>query len=139
MTTEPTGWEEVTAPDADVIGQLARATVAALPKAYRGAAETLALRIVDLAPDEMLDALEIDDPYALTGLYDGIPLTEASVSDQPQRPQAIWLFRRAILDEWVTRGDVTLADLVANVMVHELAHHFGWSDAQIAQIDRWWE
>lgn len=137
--TEPTGWEDVAAPDAEVIEALARAAVAALPDAYRAAAARLALRVEDLAPDDILDEMEIDDPYALTGLYDGIPLTEASVSDQPQRPQAIWLFRRAILDEWVARGDVTLADLVANVMVHELAHHFGWSDAEIARIDRWWE
>ncbi|GHD98747.1 neutral zinc metallopeptidase [Allgaiera indica] len=139
MTNPQTGWEDIAAPDAEVIEALARASLAALPETYRTAAQRLALRVVDLAPDTMLDELGIDDPYTLTGLYDGIPLTEASVADQPQRPQAIWLFRRAILDEWVARGDVTLADLVTNVMVHELAHHFGWSDAQIAQIDRWWE
>ena len=55
------------------------------------------------------------------------------------QPDAIWLFRRPILDEWVSRGDVALADLVAHVYVHELAHHFGWSDSDIAAIDRWWE
>ncbi|WP_102225453.1 metallopeptidase family protein [Acidimangrovimonas sediminis] len=136
---DSTGWAEVAAPDAEVIEALARAAVAALPAPYRAAAAGLSLRVVDLAPDHILDALKIDDPYDLTGLYDGIPLTEASVADQPQGPQGIWLFRRAILDEWVARGDVALGDLVANVMVHELAHHFGWTDAQIAAIDRWWE
>ena len=65
-------------------------------------------------------------------------LTEKSVSDQPAQPDAIWLFRRAILDEWAARGDVALDVLVAHVMVHELAHHFGWSDADIATIDAWW-
>jgi hypothetical protein len=73
------------------------------------------------------------------GLYDGVPLTEKSVSDQPQQPDAIWLFRRPILDEWADRGNVTLAELVSHVMVHELAHHFGWSDDDIARIDPWWE
>ena len=55
------------------------------------------------------------------------------------QPDAVWLFRRPILDEWASRGDVTLGDLVANVVVHEVAHHFGWSDDDIASIDRWWE
>ena len=59
--------------------------------------------------------------------------------DQPEGPDTIWLFRRAILDEWIDRGDVALGDLVAHVLVHELAHHFGWSDEDIASIDRWWE
>lgn len=139
MSTEDTGWEEIAAPDAEVIERLARATLDALPEAYRTAGAQLALRVVDLAPDDILDEMQIEDPFELTGLYDGIPLTEASVSDQPHRPHAIWLFRRAILDEWIGRGDVALGDLVANVMVHELAHHFGWTDAQIAAIDRWWE
>jgi predicted Zn-dependent protease with MMP-like domain len=61
------------------------------------------------------------------------------VLDQPQGPDTIWLFRRPILDEWADRGNVTLEDLVRHVLVHELAHHFGWSDADIASIDRWWE
>ena len=132
-------WTEATAPDAGEIEDMARAAIAALPEAYRGAAAEVALRVEDFASDEMLDDLGIDDAFELTGLYDGVPLTEKSVLDQPTRPDAIWLFRRAILDEWVSRGDVTLFDLVGHVYVHELAHHFGWSDEEIAMIDRWWE
>jgi predicted Zn-dependent protease with MMP-like domain len=86
-----------------------------------------------------VEGLGLDDPFELTGLYDGIPLTEKSQSDQPTRPDVIWLFRRPILDEWAERGDVSIQDLVAHVVVHELAHHFGWSDDEIATIDRWWE
>ena len=67
------------------------------------------------------------------------PLPEKSVSDQPQQPDCVWLFRRAILEEWVERGDVSLADLVQHVVIHEFAHHFGWSDEDIAAIDPWWE
>ncbi|HBS21113.1 metallopeptidase family protein, partial [Thalassospira sp.] len=54
-------------------------------------------------------------------------------------PDTIWIFREPILEEWRDRGDIDLADLVTHVVVHELAHHFGWSDADIAHIDRWWE
>lgn len=127
------------APGLADIERLAHGAVAALPEAFRAAATHIALRIEDFAPQDILDAMDIEDPFELTGLYDGTPLTEKSVSDQPQRPDTIWLFRRPILEEWIDRGDVTLADLVAHVMVHELAHHFGWSDADIAAIDRWWE
>ena len=87
----------------------------------------------------MLDELQIDDPLELTGLYDGVPMIDKSASEPQHFPDTIWLFRRAILDEWVERADVTLPDLVGHVLVHELAHHFGWSDAEIARIDRWWE
>ena len=132
-------WTEAVAPDAGEIEDMARAAIAALPEAYRAAAAAVALRVEEFASDDMLDDLGIDDAFELTGLYDGVPLTEKSVMDQPDRPDAIWLFRRAILDEWVSRGDVALADLVAHVYVHELAHHFGWSDEEIARIDRWWE
>jgi predicted Zn-dependent protease with MMP-like domain len=130
---------DVTAPDAGEIEAIARAAIAALPAAYRGPAAAVALRVEDWATDEVLDDLDIDDPYDLTGLYDGVPLTEKSVMDQPHRPDTIWLYRRPILDEWAGRGDVSLADLVGHVLVHELAHHFGWSDDDIATVDRWWE
>jgi predicted Zn-dependent protease with MMP-like domain len=132
-------WTLAVAPDAGEIEDMARAAIAALPEAYRAAAAAVALRVEDFAAEEMLDDLGIDDVFELTGLYDGVPLTEKSVMDQPDRPDAIWLFRRAILDEWAARGDIALYDLVAHVYIHELAHHFGWSDEEIAAIDRWWE
>jgi predicted Zn-dependent protease with MMP-like domain len=132
-------WTQTVAPDAGEIEDMARVAIEALPEVYREAARAVALRVEDFAPEEMLDELNVEDPFELTGLYDGVPLTEKSVLDQPTRPDAIWLFRRAILDEWIGRGDVALFDLVAHVYVHELAHHFGWSDEEIARIDRWWE
>jgi len=110
-----------------------------LPDAYRAAAREVALRVEDLAPRDILAEVGIGDPLELTGLYDGIPLTQKSVSDQPHGPDTIWLFRQAILAELADRGTVSLAELVAHVYVHELAHHFGWSDDDIAAIDRGWE
>jgi predicted Zn-dependent protease with MMP-like domain len=127
------------APDLAVIDALARDAVLALPHPYREAATAVVLRVEDFAPDEILEALDLTDPFELTGLYEGTPLTEKSVSDQPLQPDMIWLFRRPILDEWIDRGDVSLAELVTHVLVHELAHHFGWSDDDIAAIDPWWE
>jgi predicted Zn-dependent protease with MMP-like domain len=132
-------WGPVTAPELDDIQRLARAALAALPEVYREAAALVRLQIADFAPDDVLGELDLNDPFELTGLYDGIPLTEKTVMDQPHGPDTIWLFRRPILEEWADRGDIGLGDLVMHVLVHELAHHFGWSDADIAAIDRWWE
>ena len=126
------------APDIEAITAMAEDARAALPDAFRGAAAAVVLRVEDFPDAGMLDSLDMDSPFELTGLYDGIPLTEKSVADQPLQPDTIWLFRRPILDEWCDRGDVPLADLVAHVMIHELAHHFGWSDEDIATIDEWW-
>lgn len=119
--------------------RMAHGAVAALPPEFRGLATRVVIRVEDFPSQDLLDAMDLEDPYELTGLYEGTPLTERSVSDPPQGPDVIWLFRRPVLEEWIDRGDVGLADLVAHVMVHELAHHFGWSDADIAAIDRWWE
>lgn len=127
------------APDGEVILGLARAAVETLPHPYRIAALDVALRIEDFADADLLEALQIEDPYELTGLYDGVPLTEKSLSDTAPHVDQIFLFRRPILEEWIDRGDVSLAELVTHVLVHELAHHFGWSDDEIARIDPWWE
>lgn len=131
--------DEIHAPTIAQIEAIARQTLAELPAAFAGPAQDITIRVEEFAGPEMLDELQIDDPFELTGLYDGIPMTEKSVSDQPGAPDTVLLFRRPILDEWAARGDVTLAELVKHVVTHELAHHFGWSDEDIARIDRWWE
>ncbi|MDP5308310.1 metallopeptidase family protein [Paracoccus spongiarum] len=131
--------QALTAPDAAGIEALARDALASLPPEFAGHARDVAIRVAEFAPEDVLDELQIDDPFELTGLYDGIPVTEKSVSDQPEGPDIVWLYRRPLLDEWAARGDVTLGQLVGHVVTHELAHHFGWSDDDIARVDRWWE
>ncbi|HKL68471.1 metallopeptidase family protein [Salibaculum sp.] len=122
------------------IEEIARETAAGLPEPFAGLARDVAIQVADWLPDHLLDPG--DDPQAqreeITGMYDGIPLTEKSSYDLPHGPDVVWLFRQPILMELEDR-DVTLATLVAHVTIHEFAHHFGWSDADIATIDRWWE
>jgi len=127
------------APSIEDFDRLAEAAFAALPDWVRAAAGRIAVRVEDFAPDDVLAELGIEDPFELTGLYDGVPLIDRRADDLPGPPDAIRLFRRAILEEWIDRGDVALEALVAHVLVHELAHHFGWSDDDIAAIDPWWE
>lgn len=127
------------APSLALLEQLAHEAISTLPEPFREPATHIRLRIEEFPDEEMLDELNIDDAFELTGLYDGIPLTEKSTADQVIKPDVIWLFRRPILDEWAERGDVSIQELVSHVVIHELAHHFGWSDEDIANIDRWWE
>lgn len=128
---------DLLAPSLADFERLAEAAFAAMPALFRRHCEGLAVRVADFADDETLDELEIDDAFELTGLYSGVALTQKSVSDIVTAPDEVWLYRRPILDEWAARGDVTLARLVAHVLVHEIAHHFGYSDDDIAEIDDW--
>lgn len=127
------------APSLDLIESLAREAIATLPEPWREPATHVLLRVEDFPAEEMLEAMDLNDPFELTGLYEGIPLTEKSVADQVIQPDMVWLFRRPILDEWAERGNVSIQELVSHVVIHELAHHFGWSDDEIAEVDRWWE
>ncbi|MCG6904686.1 MAG: metallopeptidase family protein [Rhodobacter sp.] len=126
------------APDLAAFETMAQQALADIPEPFRAAARNVAIRVEDFADDTLLAAMDMADPFELTGLYEGIPLTDKSSFDQPDRPDVIWLFRRPILDEWADRGTVPLGDLIAHVLVHELAHHFGWSDDDIAAVDAWW-
>ncbi|RMF33819.1 MAG: metallopeptidase family protein [Alphaproteobacteria bacterium] len=127
------------APSLADIEALAARAHASLPEAVRKACADLVIRVEDFADDDMLAEMGIEDPWALTGLYDGIALTQKSSFDQPQGPDTVWLFRRPILEEWIQRGDVGLDALVRHVLVHEIAHHLGWSDEDILQVDDWRE
>ena len=132
-------WQGRCAPSLDDIEALADAARADLPAPFDAAARGVAVQVTDLADEAMCDELGIEDPFELTGLYEGTPLTQKSHFDSPGQPDVIWLFRTPILEEWCARGDVALDALVTHVFVHELAHHLGWSDDDIAAIDRWWE
>lgn len=128
-----------TTSDLDEIEHYARAALDGLPLPFRNLCQDILLQVTDWPDDTMLRELDIDDPTDLTGLYDGIPLTEKSFADPSPFPDTVWLFAEPILAEWRERRNETLEDLVRHIVVHEIAHHFGWTDDEIAAIDRWWE
>ena len=118
-------------PDIDEFAQLAQLALNAMDEPFRTQARAVSIRIEDLADAETLEALHIEDPFELTGLYSGVALTLETISSPSTIPPVVWLYRLAILDEWVVRGDIELEDLVEHVLVHELGHHFGWSDEEM--------
>lgn len=128
------GLRQTLAPDADTIETIARATMARLPDIFREHLGDVVLRIEDFADDETLDALGIEDPFQLSGLYRGQPIGAKSIGDFGTMPDMIYLYRRALLDEWVDSGE-TLEALVAHVMIHEIGHHFGLSDEDMHTLE----
>ena len=131
------------APSADEIERIARAAMARLPAQFTEHLADIVLMVEDFADDETLVELGIDDPFGLTGVYKGTPLTERSVTDSGTLPDRIRLFRVPILDEWISSADQgegggegeSLEHLVAHVVVHEIGHHFGLSDADMHALE----
>ena len=123
-----------TPPSADEIEALARRALDALPAPFADHLTDVVLLVEDFADDETLKTMEIEDPFDLTGIYEGIPLTERSVEQSGTLPDRIRLFRRPILDEW-SDGDDTLEHLVAHVLIHEVGHHFGLSDEDMHALE----
>jgi predicted Zn-dependent protease with MMP-like domain len=123
------------APDAATIEALARAAIERLPDPFRQFLDDVVLRVEEFADDDVLAELGIEDPFDLSGLYTGRPIGEKSVSDSGALPDMIHLFRRSLLEEWVETG-VSLEALVRHVVIHEVGHHFGLSDADMHALER---
>ena len=121
-------------PTADEMKAMARRVLDALPSPFRESLGDIVLQVEDFADDETLDSLGIEDPFELSGLYEGVPLTQRSVDQSGTLPERVRLFRRSILDEW-TGGDDTLEHLVAHVLIHEIGHHFGFSDKDMHALE----
>ncbi|WP_293967557.1 metallopeptidase family protein [Sphingomonas sp.] len=123
------------APDAAAIERIAREAIDRLPAAFRAHLGNVVLRIEEFADDETLDALGLEDPFQLSGLYSGRPIGTKSIDDSGTLPDMIHLYRRPLLDEWAEGGE-TLETLVAHVMIHEIGHHFGLSDDQMHALEQ---
>jgi predicted Zn-dependent protease with MMP-like domain len=122
------------APDAALIERLAREALARIPEPFAAHLAGVALIVEELADDATLDSLEIDDPLELTGIYDGRAVGEKSSFNPMEMPDRILLYRQAILYEWIVTG-VELNALVNTVVVHEVGHHFGLSDADMHALE----
>ena len=122
------------APDAAAIERLAEAAIARLPERFRRHLANVVLRIADYADEEVLKALGIEDPFDLTGLYSGRPLDKQDSWSSGELPPMIHLYRRPLLDEWAETG-VGLEDLITHVIVHEVGHHFGFSDDDMHALE----
>ena len=134
MAKNMTGWDRLEAPSLAELEALADKAYARLPARFRALTGDLLIRVEDFPTDEMLDSLGIESPFDLLGLYSGIDLARKSVSDVPTVPDMVFLYRRPILDYWAEHEEM-LGAILTHVLVHEIGHHFGLSDADMERIE----
>ena len=129
----PAGWTGA-APDADALFAMAEAALGAMPDVFKPHIRNLVISIEEFASDEILASLDIEHPYDLTGLYEGRPLTERSIGESGGMPDPVTLYRIPILVEWIEGGE-RLDWLVRHVLIHEIGHHFGFSDDDMHALE----
>ena len=122
------------APTAAEIEAIARASLERLPEPFAAHLRDVVLTVEDFADEETLAAMGIEDAFDLSGLYHGLPIGQKSVELSGALPDRIFLYRRAILDEWAADGE-SLEHLVHHILVHEVGHHFGLSDADMHALE----
>ncbi len=127
-------WRDMKAPTLADFERLAAMAWDRLPGEFREMCKDLVIRVEDFAADEALDELGLESPFDLMGLYQGVSLDRKSVMDAPREPDMVFLYRRAILDFWAEE-DESLGHLVTHVLIHEIGHHFGLSDADMEAIE----
>lgn len=121
-------------PDPDAFRRMAEDAYARIPEAFRSLIAELVIRTPDFATEDVLEELEIDSPYGLLGLYQGVDLTRKSLFDVSGEPDTVFLYRLPILRFW-REGTDSLEEIVEHVLVHEIGHHFGFSDDDMEAIE----
>jgi predicted Zn-dependent protease with MMP-like domain len=132
--TDGTPQHFATPPSLADIEAMAERGVAAIPTPLRRRIDNVAIAVEELAEDATLDEMGIESPFDLTGLYRGTPLHLRDSGQAAREPDLIVLYRQAILLEWIETGE-ELERLVRSVVIHEIAHHFGFSDAEIEALE----
>jgi len=128
-------WANRRAPSLEEFDALAGEAFRSLPAAIRAHCGELMIHVADFADNDILDDMKIVDPFELTGLYEGVDLTSRSLDDAFLGPDHVHLYRQPILAEWIDDGETTLGDLIRHVLVHEIGHHFGYTDEEIEKIE----
>jgi predicted Zn-dependent protease with MMP-like domain len=126
--------KHTTPPSLPEIEALAREAMRHLPPELLRHADEVPVLIEDFPSEEIEQEMELDTPFDILGLYKGRSLDEKSVSDVPQDIDVIILYRRPILDYWCETGE-DLADIIRHVLIHEIGHHFGFSDEDMLRIE----
>lgn len=135
MAVKPNDWGARFAPSLDDFEVLAREALAALPEPFKSLAADVTCSVAEFAEDDVLEGFGMENPFELMGLFQGIGLTEdGAVPQTGQLPNNVLLYRRAILDYWAENED-TLGEIVTHVLVHEIGHHFGFSDDDMEAIE----
>jgi predicted Zn-dependent protease with MMP-like domain len=131
---DPLAWRAAKAPSLAEIEVLAAEVFRHLPAKFRALASDVVIQVEDFPSEDVLDEMKAQSEFDLLGLFQGVGLPFRSESAPVQMPNMIWLYRRPILDYWAEHED-TLGAIVKHVLVHEIGHHFGLSDDDMAAIE----
>lgn len=127
-------WAAAYAPTPDDLAALAEAAVADIPAPLRAHLGDIVFRVAEFPEEAVMAELGLESPFDLLGLYHGVSLAEKSHFESGGLPDSITLYRRPILDVWA-EGTESLGHLVRHVLIHEVGHHFGLSDADMAALE----
>ena len=120
--------------DAQKFDELVQLSFESLPEVFRKACEGVVMRSQDFADQEILQALNVDNPYHLLGLYHGVNIANKSVDDLPAAPDMVFIYRKPILS-YAQEHNISLEEVVLHVVVHEIGHHMGFSDEDMEEIE----
>ncbi|ABA06043.1 Protein of unknown function DUF1025 [Nitrobacter winogradskyi Nb-255] len=127
-------WTSAKAPSLNEMETMAREAFARLPENFRRLCDGLIIRVEDFPTDEVLKEMQAESEFDLLGLFQGTGLPFQSHDDVARLPNMIWLYRRPIIDYWAEH-DETLDHIISHVLIHEIGHHFGLSDADMEAIE----
>ena len=134
IASDPLAWRRMKAPSLTELEILAGEVFLRLPQKFRDLCAGVVIQVDDFPSDEVLDTMGAESEFDLLGLFHGVGLPFRAESSPVQMPNMIWLYRRPILDYWAEHVE-TLGAIVQHVLVHEIGHHFGLSDADMAAIE----
>ena len=127
-------WTDLKAPSLTEMEVMAHDIFERLPAQFRKLCECVIIRVDDFPTEEVLDEMECESEFDLLGLFQGVGLPQQSFGDVARLPNLVWLYRRPILDYWAEH-DERLGHIVRHVLIHEIGHHFGLSDADMEAIE----
>jgi predicted Zn-dependent protease with MMP-like domain len=134
LASDPLAWRPVKAPSLAEFEVLASDVFRHLPKRFRDLCAGVVIQVDDFPADDVIAEMQAESEFDLLGLFSGTGLPFRSESASGQMPNMIWLYRRPILDYWAEH-DETLGAIVKHVLLHEIGHHFGLSDDDMAAIE----
>jgi predicted Zn-dependent protease with MMP-like domain len=135
MSSDSFHWAEGLAPTLDDFEALAGHAFATLPETFRALVGDVTFAVAEFPEDDVLDDLDLESPFDLLGLFQGVGLAHAAATAATgEMPNRIWLYRRPILDYWAEHEE-TLEAIVTHVLIHEIGHHFGLSDDDMETIE----
>ena len=127
-------WATLQAPSLDEFEALAVAALESLPQPFRDLVKDVRCYVTEFAENDVLDELGIESEFDLMGLFTGVGMTDEGITPTGRMPNTVHLYRRPILDYWAEHEE-TLGAVVTHVLIHEMGHHFGFSDEDMEALE----